>query len=141
MTASCRRLRGNIEYGLSQEPVALDVRNCKNYLRQAGAPFIPFVAVPLSKLSVSGSPKNFMDTDTVSGNCVARHFCGDCSSPIYVMVAGASDTAYVASGKLDVTDHLQPKCNGWTSKCHSCVSLTGGAPQEEMDSGLQPEVV
>ena len=74
MTASCRRLRGYIESGLSQEPVALDVRNCKNYLRQAGAPFIPFVAVPLSKLSVSGSPKNFMDTDTVSGNCRGPSF-------------------------------------------------------------------
>ena len=109
--------------------MALDVCYCKNYQLRAGASFIPIVAVPLSKLFVSGSLKNFMDTDIVSGNGVARHFCGDCGSPIYVMVEDAPDTACVASGTLDVTDHLQPKCHGWTSTRHAWVSLTDGAPQ------------
>ena len=82
-----------------------------------------------------------MDTDTVSGNGVARHFCGDCGSPIYVVVVRAPNTAYVASGTLDATDHLQPKCHGWTSTRHAWVSLTDGAPQYETDPGLQPEGV
>ena len=68
MNATGRCLCGNIEYGLSQEPASLDVCHCKNCQRQAGASFIPFVAVPLSELSISGSPKTFLDTDTVSGN-------------------------------------------------------------------------
>ena len=141
MSATGRCLCGNIEYSLGREPVSLDVCHCKNCQRQAGASFIPFVAVPLDDPSISGTPKTFVDTDTVSGNGVARHFCGDCGSPIYVVVAGAPNTAYVASGTLDVTDQLQPKCHGWTSTRHAWVSLTDGAPQYEMDPGLQPESV
>ena len=69
MSAAGRCLCGNIEYSLSQEVVSPDVCHCKNCQRQAGASFIPFVAVPLSELSVSGSPKTFMDTDTEWQRC------------------------------------------------------------------------
>ena len=58
MPASGRCLCGNIEYSLAREPLTLDVCHCKNCQRQAGASFIPFVAVPLSDLTVSGAPKS-----------------------------------------------------------------------------------
>ena len=108
MSAKGRCLCGSIEYSLAREPASLDVCHCKNCQRHAGASFIPFVAVPLDDLSISGTPKIFIDTDTVSGNGVARHFCGDCGSPIYVVVVRAPNTAYVASGTLDATDHPRP---------------------------------
>ena len=141
MSAKGRCLCGSIEYSLAREPASLDVCHCKNCQRQAGASFIPFVAVPLDDLSISGTPKTFIDTDTVSGNGVARHFCDDCGSPIYVVVVRAPNTAYVASGTLDATDHLTPKCHGWISTRHTWVSLADGAPQYEADPGLQPEGV
>ena len=58
MNATGRCLCGNIEYGLSQEPVGLDVCHCKNRQRQAGASFIPFVAVPLSDSLFLAPPKH-----------------------------------------------------------------------------------
>ena len=139
MSASGKCLCGNVAYSLASTPLKLDVCHCKNCQRQAGAAFIPFVAVPLVDMEISGSPKVFMDDDTVSGNTVARHFCGDCGSPLYVVVARAPKTAYVTSGTLDHTDHLAPKCHGWTSTKHEWVTISDGAPQYDQDPGLQPE--
>ena len=139
MSASGKCLCGNLAYRLASTPLKLDVCHCKNCQRQAGAAFIPFVAVPLVDMEISGSPKVFMDDDTVSGNTVARHFCGDCGSPLYVVVARAPKTAYVTSGTLDHTDHLSPKCHGWTSTKHEWVTISDGAPQYDQDPGLQPE--
>lgn len=139
MSATGKCLCGSVTYSLASAPLKLDVCHCKNCQRQAGAAFIPFVAVPLSDLEISGSPKVFMDDDTVSGNTVARHFCGDCGSPLYVVVVRAPKTAYVTSGTLDHTDNLAPKCHGWTSTKHEWVTLSDGAPQYDQDPGLQPE--
>ena len=141
MSATGKCLCGNVTYRLASTPLKLDVCHCKNCQRQAGASFIPFVAVPLTDVEVEGAPKVFMDDDTVSGNTVARYFCGDCGSPIYVVVARAPKTAYVTSGTLDHTDHLVPKCHGWTSTKHEWVTISDEAPEYDQDPGLQPEGV
>ena len=99
MSATGKCLCGKVTYRLASKPLRLDVCHCKNCQRQAGASFIPFVAVPLTEVEVEGTPKVFMDDDTVSGNTVARHFCGDCGSPIYVVVARAPKTAYVPAAR------------------------------------------
>ncbi len=139
MSATGKCLCGSVTYSLASTPLKLDVCHCKNCQRQAGGAFISFVAVPLTDLEISGSPKVFLDGDTVSGNTVARHFCGDCGSPLYVVVARAPKTAYVTSGTLDHTDNLAPKCNGLTSTKHEWVTISDGAPQYDQDPGLQPE--
>ena len=139
MSATGKCLCGSVAYSLASTPLKLDVCHCKNCQRQAGGAFIPFAAVPLADLDISGSPKVFMDDDTVSGNTVARHFCGDCGSPLCVVVARAPKTAYVTSGTLDHTDNLASKCHGWTSTKHEWVTLSDGAPQYDQDPGLQPE--
>ena len=139
MSATGKCLCGSVTYSLASTPLKLDVCHCKNCPRQAGAAFIPCVAVPIADLDISGSPKVFLDGDTVSGNTVARHFCGDCGSPLYVVVARAPKTAYVTSGTLDHTDNLAPKCHGWTSTKHEWVTISDGAPQYDQDPGLQPE--
>ena len=141
ISATGKCLCGNVTYRLANTPLKLDICNCKNCLRQAGASFISIVAVPLTEVEVEGTPKVFMDDDTVSGNTVARQLCGDCGSPIYVVVARAPKTAYVTSGTLDHTAHLVPKCRGWTSTKHGWVTISEGAPGYEEDPGLQPEGV
>ena len=112
MSATGKCLCGKVTYRLASKPLMLHVCHYKNCQRQAGASFIPFVAVPLTEVEVEGTSKVFMDDDTAIGNTVARHLCRDCGSPIYVVVARAPKTAYFASGTLDHTDHLVPKCHG-----------------------------
>ena len=82
-----------------------------------------------------------MDDDTVSGNLDERHFCGECGSPIYVVVHRATNTVYITSGALDKTEGLRPKCHGWTCTKHDWVSIVDGASEYEADPGLQPEGV
>lgn len=139
MSATGKCLCGRIHYALAQPLPDLDVCHCKNCQRQSGAAFVPFVAMPMSALELRGSPKAFMDNDTESGKTVARHFCGDCGSPLYVVVEAAPQTAYVAVGTLDDTHDLVPKCHGWTASKQDWIQILDSAPQHEFEPHLQPE--
>lgn len=139
MSPTGKCLCRGIEYTVAQPLPDLDVCHCKNCQRQSGAAFVPFVAIPISALQLSGSPKVFLDTDTESGKSVARHFCGDCGSPLYVVVERAPQTAYIAVGTLDNTHDLIPQCHGWTASKQDWVRIVDGAPQHEFEPHSEPE--
>ena len=139
MPAAGKCLCGRIQYTLEQQGPGLDVCHCKNCQRQSGAAFVPFLATPLAALQVAGSPKTFMDDETESGKTVARHFCGDCGSPLYVIVEAAPNTAYVAVGTLDDTHDLRPECHGWTASKQEWIQILDSATQHEFEPHLQPE--
>ncbi|MEK9655388.1 MAG: GFA family protein [Halieaceae bacterium] len=139
MSATGKCLCGQVTYTLGQSLPDLDVCHCKNCQRQSGAAFVPFVAIPMAALQLSGSAKAFMDDDTESGKTVARYFCGECGSPLYVVVEAAPQTAYVAVGTLDNTHDIKPKCHGWTASKQDWVTIADGAPQHEFEPHLQPE--
>ena len=139
MSAAGKCLCGRIQYTLEQQGPGLDVCHCKNCQRQSGASFVPFLAIPLAALQVVGSPQTFMDDDTESGKTVARYFCGDCGSPLYVIVEAAPNTAYVAVGTLDDTRDLTPKCHGWTASKQEWTCIGDSAPQHEFEPHLEPE--
>ena len=139
MSATGKCLCGRIHYTFEHSSSALDVCHCKNCQRQSGAAFVPFLAISMAELHLNGSPKAFMDDGTESGKTVARYFCGDCGSPLYVVVEAAPNTAYVAVGTLDDTHDLTPKCHGWTASKQRWVHIADGAPQHEFDPHLQPE--
>ena len=80
MSATGKCLCGSVTYSLASTPLKLKVCHCKNCQRQAGAAFAVCCST-IADLDISGSPKVFLDGDTVSGNTVARHFCGDWLSP------------------------------------------------------------
>lgn len=139
MSATGKCLCGRIHYTFEHSSSALDVCHCKNCQRQSGAAFVPFLAISMAELHLNGSPKAFMDDGTESGKTVARYFCGDCGSPVYVVVEAAPNTAYVAVGTLDDTHDLTPKCHGWTASKQRWVHIADDAPQHEFEPHLQPE--
>ncbi len=139
MSAKGKCLCGRVQYTFTHRLSGLDVCHCKNCQRQSGASFVPFLAIPLAALQVAGSPKTFMDDDTESGKTVARYFCGDCGSPLYVIVEAAPNTAYVAVGTLDDTRDLTPKCHGWTASKQEWTCIGDSAPQHEFEPHLEPE--
>jgi hypothetical protein len=139
MSVTGKCLCGRIHYTFEHPASALDVCHCKNCQRQSGAAFVPFLAVPLGAFHLEGSPNCYGDDDTESGKTVARYFCGDCGSPVYVVVESAPNTAYVAVGTLDDTRNLTPKCHGWTASKQGWVYIADGAPQHEFEPHLQPE--
>ena len=141
MSSTGKCLCGRIHYTFVHPSSALDVCHCKNCQRQSGAAFVPFLAIPMAELHLNASPKAFLDDDTESGKTVARHFCGDCGSPLYVVVESAPNTAYVAVGTLDDTHDLTPKCHGWTASKQHWVHITDDAPQHEFEPHPQPDAV
>ena len=139
MSAKGKCLCGRVQYTFTHRLPSLDVCHCKNCQRQSGAAFVPFVAIPMVALQLTGSPKTFMDNDTESGKTVARHFCGDCGSPLYVVVEAAPQTAYLAMGTLDDTHDLRPECHGWTASKQEWIQILDSATQHEFEPHLQPE--
>ena len=129
-------LCGQVSFVIDDEAKELEICHCKNCQLQSGSAYAPFLAVASSKLTILGMPKCFNDQDTVSGRVVRRHFCGDCSSPVYVTVERAPNTAHVFSGLLDQTHDLRSKVHGWTATKHAWVDITEGGEQYKMDAGL-----
>lgn len=131
-------LCGQIKITINDENTVLDICHCRNCQLQSGSAYVPFLAVALDNLAVSGDLECFIDDDTVSGRKVRRYFCGDCGSPAYVVVERAPETAYLFSGLLDQTADLRPKVHGWTKTKHAWVEITEGGQQFDMDPGLSP---
>ena len=130
---------GDVSYHISNAPNELDVCHCKNCQRQSGSAYAPFLAVPIDTLVLTGEPKCFRDDDTVSGRTVERYFCDRCSSPIYVRVERAPNTAYVFTGTMDNLSELQPKCHGWVTTKHDWVEINDQGVQFVTDRALMPE--
>jgi hypothetical protein len=60
---------------------AVIARDCQ---RQSGAANVPAARVPSAGFRIlQGTPKRYV-TKAVSGNDIARVFCGDCGTPLYV---------------------------------------------------------
>ena len=123
-------LCGAVRYELAQPPAAAVVCHCRNCQKQAGSAFSTIVATSDAEFSLTkGATKDYVDSATVSGNRVHRHFCGDCGSPIYSALEAQPGAIYVKSGTLDSTEDFQPQVHVWCSTKQPWVELPDGVPQ------------
>jgi hypothetical protein len=126
-TGQC--LCGNVKYEITNPPAMTGVCHCKNCQRQAGSAFSTLAGVAKSDFTLTaGDPKLYSDSDTESGNTVARYFCGNCGSPIYSALPGQPDTVYLKTGTLDDTSDFQPQFHVWCDSKQNWVTLEEGVP-------------
>jgi len=126
MTGQC--LCGRITYTVEADPLLTGVCHCKNCQRQAGSAFSILIAVPKSTVTVTGTPKEYVDTAD-SGKPVYRRFCGDCGSPLFSLVPDAPDMIFVKAGTLDDTSQLQPQSHFWCDSAQNWVDIDPALPQ------------
>ncbi|MCH2099577.1 MAG: GFA family protein [Pseudomonadales bacterium] len=128
-TGGC--LCGAVRYELAEAPTMMGVCHCKNCQKQAGSAFSTLAAVPIAGFTLTGTPKQYVDRDTDSGNYVERWFCGDCGSPIYSALPSMTDQIFLKTGTLDDTSGFAPQFNVWCSAKQNWVDLPEGVPALE----------
>lgn len=130
MSAKGGCLCGAIQYEIDPEPQMAVVCHCRNCQRQAGSAFSTIVGTSEDQFRfTAGEPKEYVDTDTDSGNTVRRFFCGNCGSPIYSALDAQPGAIYVKSGTLDDTSNFQPQAHVWCDTKQGWVKIDSSVPQ------------
>lgn len=119
---------GAIRYSFAADPVAVVACHCENCRRQSGGAYSVNAVFPTASLSLEGTPTDYQDTNTESGNPVLRQFCGTCGSPIFSRLAGDGAQVIVKVGTLDEPGTLAPQAQVWTDTAMPWVDLGAAMP-------------
>jgi hypothetical protein len=109
MTGGC--LCGAVRYESTGEPGFALLCHCRDCQRQSGGPYNAAWRVPASGFRLTrGTPRVYV-TRSDSGNEVARAFCGDCGSPLFLRVSSRPDIVGLRVGSLDDPGRFRPEAD------------------------------
>jgi len=117
-------LCGQLRYTVNAEPVFTGVCHCKDCQKESGTAFNVVVAVPLSAVSIQGSPRTFT-TKGDSGKDYVRRLCPNCGSTILSEPAALPGIAALRAGTLDDTSWLKPGMEIYCDSAQPWVQLGG----------------
>lgn len=104
-------LCGNVRYECGGEPIFALQCHCRDCQRQSGAPHVAAVRMPAGEFKIiRGTPKQYV-ANADSGNEIARAFCGECGTPLYVQVSTRPDLVGVRVCTFDDPSWFQPEAN------------------------------
>jgi hypothetical protein len=119
-------LCGAIRYFTHSEPLFAAVCHCRHCQRQTGSAFSVVAGFPDDAIEVRGVPRIFKDVGE-SGKTVARHFCGECGSPIISVLEALPGTIIVKAGTLDEFGVVSPTIEVFCDSAVSFVQAINGA--------------
>lgn len=107
---------GAVRYRIEAVPLAVAACHCRQCRRQSGAAYSVNLVLRASSMIVTGVLATWQDTDTESGEPLAREYCARCGSPIR-SVPSASPPGLIAlkAGTLDDPSPFAPTMHLWTS--------------------------
>lgn len=121
---------GAVQLRAPQEPLIVAYCHCRSCRRQTGAPVAAFAAFKSSDVEVVPGDLPF----AAVSNGVARHFCGDCGSPIMARYDYLPDQVYVPVGLFDDAAALVPAVHAHEGERLPWLCLTDNAPRIEASS-------
>jgi hypothetical protein len=108
-TGGC--LCGAIRYECSAEPEFSLQCHCRDCQRQSGSAYVAAVRVPAAEFHITkGAPRRYI-AKAESGNDIARVFCPDCGSPLYVQVASRPDLVGIRVTSFDDPSWFRPEAD------------------------------
>jgi hypothetical protein len=126
-TGGC--LCGAVRYECSGEPQFALQCHCRDCQRQSGAPHIAAVRISAAEFHItSGATRRYL-AKSDSGNEVARMFCGECGSPLYVQVSTRPDIVGVRVCTFDDPSWFRPEANIFVKSAQSWDHLDPEVPQ------------
>lgn len=120
-------LCGAIRYECAGEPVFTLRCHCRDCQKQSGAAHVPAARMPSEGFRiVQGTPKRYVTTAD-SGNEIARVFCGDCGTPLYVQVSTRPDIVGLRVCTLDDASWFKPDAD---------IFMQSAQPWDHADAGV-----
>ena len=105
-TGGC--LCGRVRYESAGDPVFSLHCHCRDCQRSSGTAYIAAMRVPAAGFRITqGTPKRYA-AKSDSGNEIARVFCGDCGSPLYVQVSTRPDLVGIRVSSFDDPSFFKP---------------------------------
>ena len=103
--------------------------HCRDCQRQSGAASVAAIRVPAARFQVTkGMPKRFV-AQADSGNEIARSFCGDCGTPLYVQVATRPDVVGLRVCTLDDPGWFRPEADIFVKSAQPWEPVDAAVPQ------------
>lgn len=124
-TGGC--LCGAVRYECGGAPQFALQCHCRDCQRQSGAPHVAAVRMPAAEFRiVRGTPKRYT-AKSDAGNDIARIFCGECGTPLYVQVSTRPDIVGIRVCTLDDPSWFRPEAN---------IFVKSAQPWDRMDPDL-----
>jgi hypothetical protein len=127
-------LCGQVRYSANAEPMFTGMCHCKTCQKESGSAFNIVIALPVSAVSIQGSPKVYTRTGD-SGQPVAHRFCPNCGSTITSEPAAMAGASIIRAGTLDDPSWLQPAMEIY---CDAAQPWVHGAGQRQRFPGMPP---
>ena len=122
-TASCRC--GQLTSILTGDPVRVSVCHCLNCKKRSGSSFAAQVRFPFSHAKIEGRSSTF-DKVGDSGGRATFHFCPECGSDVYYLIADDPDALIaVPIGAFDDPFPFTPDYSVYESRKHKWLEIVG----------------
>ena len=109
---------GAIRYSVRDEPRYMGNCHCRDCQQATGSAFFPAVLVGTSDFTLErGEPKWFERTAD-SGNVLARGFCPDCGSPLFLRNTARAGGMVLYAGSLDDPSWYKPSRDIYVASAH-----------------------
>ena len=127
LTGGC--LCGAVRYQSAGEPLYSLICHCRDCQRQSGSAHNAAMRVPAAGFRVTkGEPKRYIKTAD-SGNTVARAFCPECGSPLFLTVSTRPDIVGIRVGTLDDPSVFRPQAHIFTRSAQPWDPMDPALPQ------------
>ena len=122
-TASCRC--GQLTAIAMGKPVRTSVCHCLNCKKRSGSSFAAQVRFPRSSVTIEGRSSTF-DKVGDSGGRATFHFCPECGSDVYYLIAGdPEDLVAIPVGAIDDPFPFRPDYSVYEGRRHEWVDIVG----------------
>ena len=124
-----RCLCGACQFQIDGELGPANYCHCADCRRTTGSAFNIGVRVSKADFVLTrGAPKAFGKTGD-SGNDLARHFCGNCGSPLFTSSARHLEWIFVKAGALDDPRGVRPEHESWARSEVAWARIPDGLPR------------
>lgn len=127
-----------VSYICNSTPFYIGVCNCKNCQKETGSTSSIVVGVNKNDFTIKGEENiSQYESPGDSGAMVTRHFCKQCSSPIYSMSSDWLGAYFIKAGTLQDTSWLKPQMHIWWDSAQSWLKQGDDIPKH---AGNPPEI-
>lgn len=126
---------GAIRYSVAGEPVYMGNCHCRDCQQATGSAYFPAVLVKADDFTLIQGQAKWFERTADSGATLARGFCGDCGSPVFLRNPARAGGMVLYAGSLDDPSWYAPSRDIFTASAHPWDVMDPDLPKFEKMPG------